>query len=249
VRRRRLVAAAIAGATAGAVLLAWPITGRTLLDRADGGTGRAPAAARRVRPGLERALAGMGLRFGAPVFLRVLKEEGVLELFVDDGVRFRLFRTHGICMYSGGLGPKRRQGDGQAPEGFYRVRRGQLNPYSNYHLSFDLGYPNAYERAQGWTGSLLMVHGSCVSIGCYAMTDAGIEEIYTLVDAALTGGQDAVPVHAFPFRLDAADAPARVAASEFRDFWSQLREGYLAFEREGRLPLPRVRDGRYAFDP
>ena len=102
-------------------------------------------------------------------------------------------------------------------------------------------------RAQGWTGSLLMVHGSCVSIGCYAMTDAGIEQIYTLVDAALAGGQDAVPVHAFPFRLDAA-ADARIEASPWRDFWRQLQAGHLAFEREGRPPAVGVRGGRYVVE-
>ncbi len=241
-RRRSFIAGAAACASGAAALVAWPVTGLA------GSGGRAPAAAARVRPELQSALAAMGLRFGAPLFLRVLKEQRVLELFVDDGARFRLFRTYPICTYSGDLGPKRHQGDGQAPEGFYRVGRGQLNPYSSYHLSFDLGYPNAYERAQGWTGSLLMVHGSCVSIGCYAMTDAGIEQIYTLVEAALAGGQDAVPVHAFPFRLDAANAQARIDASPWRDFWSQLQTGYAAFERDGRPPAVHVRGGRYSVD-
>lgn len=208
---------------------------------------RARAAADRVRPALERDLLALGVRVGAPLFLRLHKAEAELELFVDDGMRYLRFRRYPICAYSGALGPKLREGDGQAPEGFYAVRLEQLNPASRFHLAFDLGFPNAYDRALGRTGSYLMVHGDCVSIGCYAMGDAAIEEIYTLVEAALRGGQPAVPVHIFPFRMDGTGRGANEDA-RWRDFWENLREGWLAFERTGRPPAVGVRDGRYVFD-
>ena len=233
----------------GAALLAWPVTGRTLAARAEAAGlamrgDRAAAAEARMRPALERDLAAAGLRWGAPVFIRIFKDESELELWVDDGRRYRLFRTWPICTWSGDLGPKQRQGDGQSPEGFYRVARGQLNPHSQYHLSFNLGYPNAYDRAHGRTGDFLMVHGSCVSIGCYAMGDANIEQIYSLLAAALANGQAAAPVHVFPFRFDRR-AEVGWRASPWRDFWSNLREGHDAFERTGRPPQVGVAGRRY----
>jgi murein L,D-transpeptidase YafK len=209
---------------------------------------RAADAARRVRPALEADLAAAGLRFGAPLLLRIFKAESELEVWVDDGARFRRFRTYPICTYSGALGPKQRQGDRQAPEGFYTVGAGQLNPASRYHLSFDLGYPNAFDRAHGRTGDYLMVHGNCVSIGCYAMGDAQIEQIYTLVAAALRGGQRRVDVHAFPFRFDAP--PRRDwRAGEWGPFWSELEPAYFAVERTGKPPVVRVVDGHYRVAP
>lgn len=238
-----------AGLAIGAALLAWPTTGRTLVARAESAgrvaTGdRAARAEARVRPALERDLAQAGLRWGAPVFIRIHKDESELELWLDDGQRFRLFRTYPICTWSGALGPKLRQGDGQSPEGFYKVARGQLNPHSQYHLSFNLGYPNAYDRAHGRTGDFLMVHGSCVSIGCYAMGDANIEQIYSLLAAALANGQAAVPVHVFPFRFDRR-ADGEWPAETWRDFWLNLREGNAAFERTGRPPRITVANRRY----
>jgi murein L,D-transpeptidase YafK len=212
--------------------------------------GRAEAAAARVEPRLRTELSAARLEYGAPVFLRLFKLESQLELWVRGaGGTFALFRTYPICTFSGELGPKLRVGDGQAPEGFYSVKRGQLNPWSSYHLSFDLGYPNAYDRAHGRTGSLLMVHGDCVSIGCYAMGDGNIEEIYTLVAAALSNGQAAVAVHALPFRFDRADAAARIAASEWGGLWRQLQAGWNAFESRRIPPSIRVHQGNYLVGP
>lgn len=245
-RRRLLIAAIALAMLAPAGSWVWAKTGRTLMNHVDAQpAGRAQAAAARVRPALERDLAAQGLAFGAPVFMRVFKREAELELWVraKDGA-YRRFRTYPICTFSGALGPKRRQGDNQAPEGFYRVALGQLNPASQFHLSFNLGYPNAYDRAHGYTGDYLMVHGSCVSIGCYAMGDAAIEQIYTLAEAALRGGQRAFDVHAFPFRLDPA-ALAVERASPWHDFWSDLKAGYDAFERTHRPPTVGVADKRY----
>jgi murein L,D-transpeptidase YafK len=152
-------------------------------------------------PRLNADLAPLGARVGAPVFLRVFKEEAELELWIDTPDGMHLFQTYPICRFSGQLGPKLREGDRQAPEGVYRVTKNSLNPNSSYHLSFNLGFPNAFDRAHGRTGSFLMIHGDCRSIGCYAMTDPGIEQIYVLVEAALRAGQPRVDVHAFPFRM------------------------------------------------
>jgi murein L,D-transpeptidase YafK len=197
-----------------------------------------------VRAELERGFAAIGARVGDAIYLRLFKHERELELWVRRGERYVLFRTYPICRFSGELGPKLRQGDGQAPEGFYSVGAGQLNPYSQFHLSFDLGYPNAYDRAHGRTGSLLMVHGSCVSIGCYAMGDAQIEQIYTLVAAALHGGQRRVPVHVFPFRFRQPPLPDW-RRRRWGEFWTDLQRGYEAFERTRVPPSVRVHNKRY----
>jgi murein L,D-transpeptidase YafK len=185
----------------------------------------------------------------APVFVRIFKDSKHLEVWVErekEG-RFKLFKTYEICTFSGSLGPKLTEGDLQSPEGFYFVTPERMNPASRFHLSFNLGYPNTYDRAHGRTGSALMVHGSCVSIGCYAMTDAGIEEIYALTDAALRAGQPFFRVHVFPFAL--TDERLREQRGfRWREFWENLKEGYDYFEREGRPPNVRVRASRYVFD-
>ena len=204
------------------------------------------AAVERVRPGLSSKLEGAGLRLGAPIFIRIFKLERELEVWLDKGDRFELFRSYAICTYSGELGPKLRQGDNQAPEGFYFVGPEQMNPASRFHLSFNLGYPNAFDRAHGRTGDFLMVHGSCVSIGCYAMTNPVIEEIWTLADAALRAGQPYFRVHVFPFRMTGENMDRR-GDSPWIEFWRNLREGYDWFEREKRPPNVTVRQKRYEF--
>ena len=206
---------------------------------------RAREAEARVRPALERELAVRHLHYGAPVFVRIFKREAQLELWLQgaDG-KFVLFRIYPVCKFSGDLGPKQREGDNQAPEGFYSIAPKQLNPMSQFHLAFNLGYPNAYDRAHGRTGSALMVHGNCVSVGCYAMGDAGIEEIYTLIAAALRAGQGAFDVHIFPFRPSAAALTAN-AASPWHAFWLELAPAYVIFERERVPPDVSMRDGAY----
>lgn len=197
-----------------------------------------------VRPSLEQRLAERRLRFGAPMFVRIFKEEHQLEVWLEGELGFELFRTYPICALSGALGPKRREGDQQSPEGFYEVGPDQLNPSSRYFLSFDLGYPNAFDRAQGRTGSALMVHGDCVSLGCYAMTDSGISEIYALAEAALRGGQSSFSVHAFPFRLTSARLAER-GDSPWSQFWGDLKRGYDYFELYRMPPRVWLADGRY----
>ena len=121
----------------------------------------------------EEMLGKKGMKLETPLFVRVFKEESELEVWKqrDDG-RFYHFKTYPICNWSGTLGPKIQQGDMQAPEGFYSVPQSQMNPNSQYHLAFNLGYPNSYDRANRRTGEFLMIHGKCKSAGCYAMTDA-----------------------------------------------------------------------------
>lgn len=208
---------------------------------------RSRAVAERVTPGLREAFAEQGLTWGAPVFMRIFKESNELEVWVQQGEEFVLFRTYAIHYYSGDLGPKLKEGDRQAPEGFYYVPVSAMNPNSNYHLSFNLGYPNAYDRANGRTGSLLMVHGSTVSIGCFAMTDARIEEIYTIVDAALRAGQPYFRVHVFPFRMTPENLQ-RHGQSEWISFWYNLKSGYDRFEEKRTPPNVEVVDRRYVFE-
>lgn len=181
------------------------------------------------------------------MLLRIFKQSSQLELWLDgsDG-RYVLFDTFAVCRWSGQPGPKLREGDRQAPEGFYAVTPAALNPRSRYHVSFDLGFPNAFDRAHGRTGSFLMVHGGCVSVGCYAMGDEAIETIYTLVAAALENGQPQVPVHALPFRFG-GDWQHMHAGSPWLAFWRNLAEGDALFQRDGRPPLVDVVEGRYVF--
>ncbi len=200
----------------------------------------------KITPRMKKELEEDGLVYGSPIYIRVFKESSELELWVENDEKFKLFKNYNICSYSGTLGPKLRVGDLQSPEGFYFVKARQLNPSSQFHLSFNIGYPNAYDRVHGRTGSALMVHGDCVSIGCYAMTDAVIEEIYTLAEAAFRNGQRFFRVHIFPFRMTAENMEAH-KESIWLDYWENLKEGYDFFERDKRPPDVEVGDKRYIF--
>lgn len=229
----------------------------------------------RVAPTLRAELAKRDLQFGSPIFIRIFKLSGELELWVEAGDRFELFRTYRTCYFSGKLGPKLKEGDLQVPEGFYYVSPGSMNPWSSYHLSFNVGYPNRYDRLHGRTGSLIMVHGNCVSIGCVAMGDEQIEEIYTLATGAFQGGQPFFRVHIFPFRMDGEPREIRDMADpqdiasrlrnllsprdeeraaiglidgDWSGFWENLKEGYDYFEEHGVAPNVEVEKGRYIFD-
>ena len=193
---------------------------------------------------LEEKLASLSAKVGDPVFIRIFKEESLLEVWIRSGAEYQHLKDYFICAYSGYLGPKLQEGDRQAPEGFYKVKKYQLNPNSKFHLSFNLGFPNEYDLAHDRTGSFLMVHGNCVSDGCYAMTDEKIEEIYTLVEGALQKGQKYVQVHAFPFRMTDVNM-ALYGNSEWYDFWANLKEGYDYFELEKLPPHVKVENKRY----
>ncbi|WP_247743534.1 murein L,D-transpeptidase family protein [Shimia sp. R10_1] len=200
-------------------------------------------------PRLSKAMADAGTRLGAPTYIRIFKEEKTLELWLkSEAGPYQLFRSYPICNHSGALGPKLKEGDRQSPEGFYRVDKAALNPNSSYHLSFNLGFPNRYDRAQRRTGSYLMVHGDCVSVGCYAMTDPMIEEIYVTVEAALKGGQAFVPVHAFPFRPTEARM-AKASGHRWESYWQSLAPAYHSFASSHQPPAISVQDGRYVVTP
>lgn len=225
-----------------------PATVPTELPEPLPGPERAAAAKARVLPQLKKDLAEKGLRFGDPVFLRAFKEERTLELWVKhrDSGKYELFRTWPIAGASGNLGPKLAEGDSQVPEGFYVVTPERMKPDSLFHLAFNLGYPNAYDRAHQRTGTYIMIHGNECSIGCLAMTDAKIEEIYTLCAAALESGQPYFRVHVFPFRM----TPERMATTTgqpWEDFWKNLKQGYDLFEKNQLPPEVEVENLRYIF--
>ncbi len=190
-------------------------------------------------------LAEKGLKAGGAVFIRIFKRESELELWIRKGGQFTLFATYPICRWSGRLGPKLKEGDRQSPEGFYTVAQNQLNPNSRWHRSFNLGFPNRLDRAHGRTGSFLMVHGGCGSIGCYAMTNPVIDEIWRLVTAALRNGQPRFHVHVFPFRMTGWNMTL-YGHGEWNGFWRDLKKGHDLFEKTHRPPEVSVCGSRYA---
>ncbi|MCC4300101.1 L,D-transpeptidase family protein [Aurantimonas coralicida] len=184
----------------------------------------------------------------APILIRIFKQESELEIWKRDrGGQFALLKTYPMCRWSGKLGPKKRDGDRQAPEGFYHVNAGMLNPNSQYYLSFNFGYPNRLEGALGYTGEALMVHGACSSSGCYALTDEGVAEIYAVAREALKGGQTAFQVQAFPFRMTPQNLAKNRNDTNFA-FWTDLKRGYDIFEVSRRQPKVSYCSGRYVFD-
>ncbi len=206
-------------------------------------------------PQLDKSLKEKGLTLGNPLFFRIIKapspdsenlREGVLDVYIEKSGHYLLYKSYPICAASGTLGPKTKEGDNQAPEGFYYLTSASFNPWSSYHLSLNLGYPNAYDRAHGYTGDFLMIHGQCVSIGCYAMTDAGIDEIYTLAQAAMQNGQSVIRVHAFPFPMADKNMQKAKDSSHFV-FWQNLKQGWDWFETRQSPPNVIVTGKTYSF--
>jgi len=194
------------------------------------------------------AIKAKGMTRTSPVMARIFKEEGKLEIWKQkSNGRYDMISSYDICKWSGKLGPKFTEGDRQAPEGFYTVRPAQMNPRSNYHLAFNIGYPNAYDRAHGRSGANLMVHGACSSSGCYSMTDEQIEQIYAFGRDAFRGGQSEFQIQAFPFRMTAANM-ARYRKDDNYEFWSMLKEGYDQFEITKVPPKVDVCEKRYVFN-
>ena len=185
----------------------------------------------------------------APLVLRSYKKEAEIEVWKQnrDG-RFVYIKTFPICRWSGQLGPKHHSGDRQTPEGFYPVAARQMNPNSHYYLSFDTGFPNAYDKAHGASGSAVMVHGTCSSMGCFAMTDKVIGELYAIARDALKGGQPAFQLQAYPFHMTAKNM-ALYRNDPNVDFWRQLKDGSDRFESTGEMLQTSVVAGRYAFAP
>ena len=193
---------------------------------------------------VKKELEENGLKFGSPIFMRIYKSQGILELWVKENDIYKKYKEYKICAFSGNLGPKLKEGDKQAPEGIYWVKTDQLNPQSDYHLSFNLGFPNEYDQFHNRTGSYLMVHGNCLSVGCYAMTDEKIEEIYLILEAALQNGQDKVQIHALPFR------PSKFklwinSNNQWHDFWKELSNIDMEFEKTKIPPNIKIENGHY----
>jgi murein L,D-transpeptidase YafK len=185
----------------------------------------------------------------SPILARFFKEEAELEIWKKNrNGEYALLKTFPICRWSGDLGPKKKEGDRQAPEGFYTITPGQMNPNSNYYLAFNTGFPNAYDRAMGYTGSELMVHGDCSSRGCYAMTDEQIQEIYALARESFFGGQKSFQLQAYPFRMTALNMAKHRNNPNFA-FWKMLKEGYDHFDATHQEPKVAVCERRYVFDP
>lgn len=196
-------------------------------------------------PTIIAASDSVGSNHSAPVLIRVFKEEKVLELWkrTKHGT-YALVKDYSICNHSGTLGPKRRQGDLQTPEGFYDVTPRQMNPFSSQYLSFNTGYPNAFDRAHGRTGGDVMVHGGCSSAGCVAIEDAPMAELYAVVRDAIRHGQSRVQLQAYPFRMTESNM-SRHASNPNIQFWRDLKVGYDQFERTRQEVAWSVRSGRY----
>ena len=202
-----------------------------------------------VPPATVTLMRGKNTSPAEPMVIRIYKKEAELEVWKRSaGGRYVRLKTLPICRWSGQLGPKQKEGDRQTPEGFYAVTASQMNPNSKHYLSFDTGFPNAYDRAQGATGSALMVHGTCSSAGCYAMTDTGMSEIYALMREAFRGGQKAVELQAYPFRMTAENL-VRHRLDPNIAFWRQLKEGSDRFEATREELVVGVSAGRYSFRP
>lgn len=205
-----------------------------------------------VEADLSRDLSAQGLQWGAPIFLRAFKSEQQLELWIQDSSTFRLFRTYPICRVPGELGPKRKEGDLQVPEGLYWVE--VFNPKSSYHLSLGINYPNASDRILSdpkKPGGEIYIHGNCVSVGCIPLTDEKIREVYLLALEAKNAGQTQIPVHIFPCRMTAENREHLLARNQpaLLPFWDNLGEAYQFFEEKKVLPKYEVEaeSGRYKF--
>jgi murein L,D-transpeptidase YafK len=215
------------------------------------GGGPPATSGRHLQPLSERMLATLKTKHmdkESPILMRVFKEESELEVWKqDDSGRFALLQTYPICRWSGELGPKIKTGDRQAPEGFYTITPGLMNPDSSQYLAINTGFPNAYDRANSRTGAFLMIHGGCSSAGCYAMTDEQIAEIYALAREAFFGGQRSFQLQAYPFRMTPLNM-ARHRNSPHMAFWKMIKDGYDHFEVTHLEPKVDVCERRYIFD-
>jgi murein L,D-transpeptidase YafK len=217
------------------------------------GGDRVALARQLVGESLTRDLAAQGLQWGAPVFLRAFKSEQQLELWIKDSTTFRLFRTYPICRVPGLLGPKRKEGDLQVPEGLYWIE--VFNPKSSYHLSMGINYPNESDRILSdpkKPGGEIYIHGNCVSVGCLPITDEKIRELYLLAADARDAGQQQIPVHIFPCRMTPENRKNLLGRNqpELLSFWDNLGEAYVFFETQKQIVKYKVDEvsGRYVLE-
>jgi murein L,D-transpeptidase YafK len=205
-------------------------------------------ATQTLSPDLLSMLGQKNMPKDSPILLRVFKEEAELEVWKQDAAgHFQILKIYPICRWSGDLGPKFHEGDRQTPEGFYMVTPGQMNPNSNYYLAINIGFPNAFDKANDRDGSFLMIHGDCSSIGCYAMTDEQIAEIYSLARDSFLGGAPSFQVQAYPFRMTPENF-ARHRTNPHMPFWEMLKIGNDHFEATHLEPTVDVCDRHYVFD-
>lgn len=208
---------------------------------------RSERVIKKLTPALITQFSRKRLSLGDQIFIRIFKAEKLLEIWVKSGSEYKLFKTYWVCYFSGGLGTKKKEGDGKSPEGFYFVKPSQLNPWSSFFLSFNIGYPNRFDRANGYTGGFIMIHGNCVSIGCYAMTDKRIKEIYTIIHKAFENGQPFFRIHIFPFKMTDKNM-GKYRNKKWTEFWRNLKEGYDYFKEYKTPPDVTVRNKKYIFN-
>ena len=234
-----------ASTTLAVALLAASLTGCASIYDLD----RAQRPEQPIPSALRSQMAKSGMSEAAPILVRIFKQESELELWkVDNTGRYALLKTYPICRWSGKLGPKKVEGDRQTPEGFYRIGPSQMNPDSSYYLSFNLGFPNKLDAALGYTGSALMIHGACSSMGCYAITDEAAAELYTVARETFRGGQTAFQVQAYPFRM----TPANLALHRTdpnMPYWRALKDGNDLFEVTRQEPVVGYCGRHYTFAP
>lgn len=185
---------------------------------------------------------------GQPVYLRIFKQDSIVELYALKKNKYELVDVYPICRFSGGLGPKKRLNDLKSPEGFYQFNADNLNPNSKFHLSFNIGYPNAFDKDHGYTGEHLMVHGGCLSEGCYAIGNENIEEVYYFINQAIANGQRNIDIHIFPFKMTEENLRIHRLSSDY-DFWLQLKPGYDYFEENQLPPFIYISNKRYFIFP
>jgi murein L,D-transpeptidase YafK len=240
-RTLALVAAVTGAAAPAAMAQAWS---ESPADQPPNPTLLAPAAANFTPEERARRLSEKGMAAGSPVMIRIFKAESELELWLKKGETFELFATYPICFWSGRLGPKLREGDKQAPEGIYTVGTQQLHYRGRLPRSLDIGFPNRFDRSHARTGSYILVHGACQSIGCYAMTDTVMEEIFALSEQALHEGQGHIQLQVFPFRMTEANLKF-FADHAWHEFWRDLKTAHDMFERTRVPPKVGVCEKRY----
>ncbi len=180
---------------------------------------------------LGERLKALDLEAGSAIYIRIFKAESELELWMQNASgTFTRLAVYPICHWTGGLGPKLKEGDKQSPEGFYSVGTPQTRLVGRWRRAFNLGFPNLHDQLLSRTGSYILIHGGCSSVGCFAMTDEVQEEIYGLARAALAKGQDRFQVHIFPFRMTTENME-RHAGHEWAHTWADLKPAYDSFER------------------
>ncbi|MGL4637858.1 MAG: L,D-transpeptidase family protein [Beijerinckiaceae bacterium] len=195
----------------------------------------------------QEAMREKGMRTHAPILIRAYKQESEIEVWKQtSGGKLELLKTFPTCRWSGQLGPKVREGDRQVPEGFYTVTPGAMNPNSNFYLSFNVGYPNTFDRQLGRTGNLIMVHGDCSSMGCFAMTDNQMADIYGLTREAFAGGQKQIQFQSYPFRMTTENL-AKYRNDPHMPFWKNLKQGNDHFEVTRSEVKVAACNGRYNF--